>query len=129
MKLKNKTLAWLLALGAAAALPVTSAKAASAANGDILVGFRATGGTGSTKNLVVNIGAATALESATGAVNLGNINADLAATYGSNWATRAKLFWGAAGTVGSFSPIGSNPSRTVYGSRGVKQSCGSDDGV
>jgi hypothetical protein len=52
-------------------------------------------------------------------VNLGNINADLAATYGSNWATRAKLFWGAAGTVGSFSPIGSNPSRTVYGSRGV----------
>ncbi len=119
MKLKNKTLAWLLALGAAAALPMSSAQAASAANGDILVGFRATGGTGSTKNLVVNIGAATALESATGTVNLGNINADLTATYGSGWATRNNLFWGAVGTVGSFNPIGTNPARTVYGSRRV----------
>ena len=117
MKLKNKTLAWLLALGAAAALPMSSAQAASAANGDILVGFRATGGTGSTKNLVVNIGAATALESATGTVNLGNINADLTATYGSGWATRNNLFWGAVGTVGSFNPIGTNPAKTVYGSR------------
>jgi hypothetical protein len=117
MKLKNKTLAWLLALGVAAALPEPSAKAASAVNGDILVGFRATGGAGSTKNLVVNIGAATALESATGAVNLGNINADLNATYGSDWATRTNLFWGAVGTVGSFNAIGTNPARTVYSSR------------
>jgi len=117
MKLKNKTLALLLALGAAATLPVPSAQAASAVNGDILVGFRATSGTGSTKNLVVNLGAATALESATAAVDLGNINADLTATYGSGWAARTNLFWGAVGATGSFDAIGTNPARTVYGSR------------
>ena len=116
MKLKNRTLAVVLALGAAAMLTSGGAEAATAANGDILLGFRATGGTGSTKNLVVNLGAATALENATGTVNLGNLGTDLANTYGSSWNTRSDLFWGAAGTVGSFTDIGTNPAKTVYGS-------------
>ncbi|MBV6497993.1 MAG: hypothetical protein CJBNEKGG_00207 [Prosthecobacter sp.] len=116
MKLKQRTLAVVLALGAAAMLTSGGAEAATAANGDILLGFRATGGTGSTKNLVVNLGAATALENATGTVSLGNLGTDLANTYGSEWKTRSDLFWGAAGTVGSFTDIGTNPAKTVYGS-------------
>ena len=114
MKLTNKTLTRLLAL-VVAALSESRTEAASAANGDILVGFRATGGIGSTKNLVVNIGAATSLES--GDAYLGNINADLTATYGSDWAKRKDLFWGAVGAVGSSDAIGTNPAKTVYASR------------
>jgi hypothetical protein len=118
MKLKNRTLAVVLALGAAAMLTSGGAEAATAANGDILLGFRATGGTGSTKNLVVNLGPATALENATGTVNLGNLGTDLANTYGTDWKTRNDLFWGIAGTVGN-SAIGGTPAKTVYGSRAV----------
>ena len=108
----------VLALGAAAMLSSGGAEAATAANGDILLGFRATGGTGSTKNLVVNLGPATALENATGTVSLGNLGTDLANTYGTEWQTRNDLFWGVAGTVGN-SALGGTPAKTVYGSRAV----------
>ena len=89
--------------------------------GDILLGFRATGGTGSTSALVVNIGSATALRDNTGSSTLIDISAALTATYGAGWETRSDLTWGFAGiqnsaTIG-FTVVDGDPRQTVYMSR------------
>lgn len=117
MKSLSQVLAATLAVGTAIALFPAAANAATASAGDILVGFRATDGTGSTKNLMVNLGSASTLEAASSSLSLGNIGADLSSTYGAAWSSRASLYWGAAGTTGSFAPIGANPAKTLFGSR------------
>ena len=96
----------LTAFLAALAL-ASSARAQVQANlGDLVLGFRATGGTGQNVNLEVNLGtvaqfqgqsAGTTLVLSRLAVN------DLVATYGANWATRTDLFWGVVGTAGRIS--------------------------
>jgi hypothetical protein len=112
----------LAAIAAGALLIAPPATAATAANGDIMLGFRADSGTGSTKTYVINLGAASQFESATNALtlSLGPVGADLSATYGASWYERSNLMWGAAGTVGSFTAIGSNPAKTVWGTRAVQ---------
>lgn len=116
MKSLSQRLACMLALGTAFVLSPGLARGATVANGDILLGFRATDGTGSTKNLVVNLGSAATIEAANSNLNLGNLGPDLVATYGAAWNSRANLFWGAAGTTGSFQAIGAIPAKTIYGS-------------
>jgi hypothetical protein len=101
-----------------------SAHAVTYSNGDLFLGFRATGGTGSSFDYLVDIGQASiyrdatssfVLNNATG-INIGNIGADLTAIFGSDWATRSDLFWGVVGTV---SPaIGTDPINTEYASKG-----------
>src|SRR5215207_6853970 len=72
-------------------------------DGDLLLAFRASGGTGSASNYVVNLGTAVAFTNlAPGAVlqldtELGNIKADLDALYGATWQTRADFFWSVSG--------------------------------
>ena len=110
----------LLLLAAACVVGAAPANAAlvSFAKGDLLMGFRATGGTGSGSVYVVNIGAASDYRDLNnyGTVNVGNIGDDLAAIYGANWSTRTDLFWG---VIGASSNIGAetvngDPGRVLY---------------
>lgn len=98
---------------AVAALPYT--------NGDLLLGFRASGGAGASRDYVVNLGSATQFSGGTGTITLsgiGNIGADLATTggalglFGPSWNTRADVFWGIVGT-----DLGGDPANTLYASR------------
>jgi hypothetical protein len=100
----------------AAALP---ANAATFVAGDLLLGFRATGGTGSTSNLIVNLGQAdTIYRDATSSIaSIINIGTELTNTYGAGWDTRSDLFWGVVG-VRTASTLGvsvdGDPGRTNY---------------
>ena len=99
----------LIASGASAALPYN--------DGDILLGFRAAAGDGSTTCYLVRLGPATLFTGASGQVNvpLGNLKTDLANTYGADWSTRADLFWSVSG-VQKASGNGF-PTNTMFASR------------
>ena len=82
-----------LSFTAAAALPVN--------DGDLFLGFRASGGPGATQDYLVNIGSAANYTGAGAAfkiTSLGNIGADLSAVFGSDWSTRGDVFWSVSGT-------------------------------
>lgn len=69
------------------------------AAGDVFVGFRAADGQGAASSYLIKIGPDTTFRNAAeGAVfevaGLGNIGADLAAAFGSNWHSRNDLYWG-----------------------------------
>jgi len=96
-----------------------AARAVPAAAGDLILGFKATGGLGADINLEVNLGPASDFYgAAAGSVTVLTklAVADLADTYGSDWATRGDLFWGVAGTTG-VAAVGSKPARTIWVSR------------
>lgn len=94
--------------------------------GDILVGFQATGGTGSGNNYVYNLGQGPDFRSATTTVSVGTIGTDLTQVYGAAWFTRTDLFWTIAGvrTNAPFGPeasavVNGDPARTLYISKGA----------
>jgi hypothetical protein len=60
--------------------------------GDLLLGFNADGGQGSSTNVVYNLGLASSL----GSLNV-NLGGDLSNAYGSNWYSRTDLHWGVFG--------------------------------
>ncbi len=79
-------------------------------SGDLYLAFRAEGGTGGSLSYIVKIGQDTVFRSAAAdssfsVTGLGNIGADLAATYGSNWNSRSDLYWGIFGVRPSASSI------------------------
>lgn len=98
---------------AATALSLTAALAApvpAPVSGDVYIGFRAAGGVGGSSSYIVKIGQDTVFRSATAGstftvTGLGNIGADLTATYGAGWATRADLFWSVFGVRPSAASI------------------------
>jgi hypothetical protein len=101
----------------------------SASPGDLVLGFRATGGTGQNVNLEVNLGTVAqfqGLASGTTLVLSRLAAADLAATYGSGWATRTDLYWGVVGTAGRLaagpngSPIGTLWATNAEGTVGTQ---------
>lgn len=118
MLIQTKSLLTMLAV-AGMTLFASRASATTYVAGDLLLGFRASGGTGSATNLIVNLGQADtvyrdALANITNVVDIGTL---LTSTYGSGWDTRADLFWGIVG-VRTASNIGSavdgDPVRTNY---------------
>ena len=70
-------------------------------DGDLFLGFRATGGTGATQTYLINIGQASnyrdALPNVTLNLTLGAIATDLSAIYGASWFTRSDILWGVVG--------------------------------
>lgn len=99
---------------------VPSASAVSAAAGDLILGFRASGGVGADVNLEVNLGPAADFYGAaagSAAVLTGLSVMDIKSTYGDDWATRSDLFWGVAGTTGA-GIVNGVPAKTVWASRG-----------
>ncbi|MFZ4774973.1 MAG: PEP-CTERM sorting domain-containing protein [Terrimicrobiaceae bacterium] len=77
-------------------------------SGDLIIGFRASDslGQGFSSSYLVNIGQAIQYTSATSSFNLsiGDIGADLAATYGSSWFSRTDLTWSVVGTTTGAAP-------------------------
>ena len=72
------------------------------ADRQLFLGFRALSDPGSTSDYLVKIGSVTQFETGGGcaggcALDLGNIAADLACQYGSNWYTRTDLLWAIVG--------------------------------
>jgi len=115
MRIKSKTL--LAALLALAGLVLGHSPAGAVlvddwVAGDLIIGFRASGGQGVNTSYLINIGQRTLYTSTTPAfdLSLGNIGADLAAAYGATWFDRTDLLWSVFGTTESVSP-------TLYASR------------
>lgn len=92
---------------------------------DLVIGFQALAGQGSTTNLFFNAGNSYNFANGTGSSGLiGNINDDLVATYGASWNTRTDLYFGVIGNRSNLSPGSptfetgipgvSDPGRTVY---------------
>ena len=108
-------------------------------NGDLILGFQATGGTGATKNVFFNLGSGVYHRDnpgynggvatngnnpfgTSGQTQIGNISTTLAATYGANWYNRTDLYFGVIGNLrgnanagfGSAPAVAGDPSRTFY---------------
>ena len=116
--MKTQTL-WAAAPALLAGLLLASpAQAVTAIAGDLILGFRASGGQGSSKNLEVNIGPASNYYGAMPGsfVVTGLSTSDLVSTYGSGWASRSDLSFGIVGTTGSVA-VGAAPARTIWASR------------
>lgn len=106
---------------------VSSALAAPFAftNGDLILGFQATGGQGSGVNVFFNLGSGTSHRDNGTLGTLGNLATTLSAQYGATWYSRPDLFFGVIGNlnsqpnsgIGSKAAAGGDPSRTVYVSR------------
>ncbi len=89
---------------------------------DLVIGFQALAGQGSTTNLFFNAGNSYNFANGTGSNGLlGNINDDLVATYGASWNTRTDLYFGIIGNRSNLAPNlapatpgVSDAGRTVY---------------
>ncbi|MDH4410080.1 MAG: hypothetical protein QE273_10735 [Verrucomicrobiales bacterium] len=112
------------------ALAATAATAAPwpPVPGDLILGVRATGGTGATKNVFFNLGAAHALRtSPSPAGTLVNLDVELTAAFGAGWNARTDLYFGVFANrsnatpsgIGSALPENGDPARTIYTSKGV----------
>ena len=108
-KLLAATALMLAAQSVIAALPY--------ADGDLILGFHATGGQGATQSYEVNLGNASQFIAGVPAtVDVGgNIAADLATIYGPNWSTRPDVKWGISGV--QYTAAGVIPARTVFVSK------------
>lgn len=118
---KHLPLSGLTALAAAALanMPAFAATVANPVNNDIFLGVRAAGGVGGSSTLLVNLGQYSTFASqqtnndpyTTIALGgLGDLGADLVATFGANWNTRSDVQWGIFGRSSSGLVI-------TYGSR------------
>jgi hypothetical protein len=100
----TRTKLCLLALASVALLtsPVR-AQTVTALQGDLILGFQATEGTGAGLNLEVDLGSVSNFyNGANNGLTLpGLVVQDLINTYGANWGSRTDLFWGAAATDGN----------------------------
>lgn len=91
-------------------------------DGDLILGVRATSGTGSTKNVFLNLGDAIALRDNGNFGQLGNIGATMTEVYGADWFDRTNLYFGvianlsasATSGFGAVPPVDGDPSRTFY---------------
>lgn len=115
--MKKFIVAALLAVG-------VSGSAFAAGSNDLILGFRATGGVGSSQNLQVDLGSFSMYkgQAAGTTVTITNLltgsafgSNTISAIYGSSWNTRADVLWGVAGTVinGQTGP-GGEVGRSLY---------------
>jgi len=83
--------------------PAVHAQTITASLGDLILGFRAVGGTGAGVNLEVDLGSVSNFyNGASSMLALSQlVTQDLIDTYGANWGTRTDLFWAAAATDGN----------------------------
>ena len=94
---------FLSATLAAIGLALPALAQVQATTGDLILGFRATSGTGQNVNLEVNLGSVSQFQGQAAGTTLSISRlsaADLAATYGAAWASRTDLYWGIVGTAG-----------------------------
>ncbi|MBL9158732.1 MAG: hypothetical protein JNJ70_14740 [Verrucomicrobiales bacterium] len=112
------------------ALAATAATAAPwpPAAGDLILGVRATGGTGATTNVFFNLGPAHTLrDNPNPAGTLVNLDAELTSAFGAGWSARNDLYFGVFANRSNKFPGGidpgptenGDPSATVYASKGT----------
>lgn len=93
----------------AGALAIAAAHSASAqfANGDLIMSFQATSGTGATQTIVANLGAGYSFRDLnSNALNVANIGSLLSTTYGADWFDRTDLFFSINGNYAAgYSPV------------------------
>lgn len=118
MKPSSRMVTKLAGIAGLLLLASSTSRAVTAIAGDLILGFRASGGQGASTNLTVNLGAASSYYGALpGSFVVTSLSvADLSATYGAGWASRNDLSWGIVGTTG-FAPVGIAPARTLWASR------------
>jgi hypothetical protein len=109
----------LAAAGTALLAQVAAAQTTTVNDGDLLLDFRAGGGTGFGTDYEVDLGAASlyfgaAPGSAPFTVS-GVSLADLSVTYGSDWNARGDLYWGVIGSSGGSGALG-KPTYTIWAS-------------
>jgi len=122
----------LLAAAAALFAPYARAGNVTVNTGDLLLGFENPNGTGAASDYVVDLGPASyfiglsaGTYNLTSTLSLGNIAADLSATFGSSWATNSatqgqNVQWGVVGdtgTVGGNTGVGGTfglPKDTIF---------------
>ena len=100
MKKNTNGTSAMLALACAALFASTNANATLAYNdGDLILGFRATGGTGASTDYLVNLGSDSSFLTGSSqlTLNVGNISTDLISIFGAGWKTRSDLFWSVSG--------------------------------
>ena len=125
MKTKSK---FVLAIAMGSALAASSAFGANFAftNGDLILGFQASAGTGSTQNVFFNLGSGVNARDGVGAGTVkGNIGTTLTGVFGANWYTRSDVWFGVLGNlngnpnsgIGNRPAVNGDPSRTFYLSR------------
>lgn len=116
--IKKAALSGILAMSALFA--ASQADAAVFTAGDLLMGFRATGGQGSDQTIVINLGAGTTYRDSTGnVINIVNIGANLESIYGDTWYDRTDLYFGVIGVrtnASSGAAVNGDPYRTIYAS-------------
>ena len=122
--MKKSLITMTLAGLAGAALSVSTANAqVQSPPGDLILGFFATSGTGAGQELEVDIGNAASFDTTTTALDLTGSSAlaqaDLVATYGSNWFNNPDLFWGVIGGNGTTAVTGV-PVYSIWGSDPVR---------
>lgn len=122
---KKRNLMKILQTSIAALVIAVTVPAANAAvsftPGDILVGFRATGGTGAGSNYVFNLGPGVTYRDNSNVGFVFNIGVDLASLYGADWFGRTDLVWSIAGVRDNSAfggtVVNGDPARAVYVSR------------
>jgi hypothetical protein len=120
-KTNHKTYVALF-IAAAATLSISQAELFTYTDGNLILGFQATAGTGSTRNVFFDLGPATGFRDSGNQGVLGNIGTTLAAVYGSNWYAREDLYFGVIANLnqqpnsgfGARNPVNGDPSRTFY---------------
>jgi hypothetical protein len=91
-------------------------------NGDLILAFQATGGTGSNKNVFFILGSGVSYRNNGNQGLKGNIGATLSATFGNDWYTRTDIYFGVIGNlnsgppsgIGAIAAVAGDPSRTHY---------------
>jgi hypothetical protein len=122
MKLKYTALLSMIT-AVAGALSVARAEVFTYTDGNLILGFQATAGQGTSQNVFFNLGKATDFRNNGSQGVLGNIGATLTATYGAGWYDRTDLWFGVIANlnqqpnptaIGSRAPVEGDPSRTFY---------------
>jgi hypothetical protein len=100
MKITGFSKTVLLVTASVAIVATTNAQSLTYSNGDLFLGFRASGGTGATQDVLVDIGQASTFLTASAPISLslGDLQSKLASTFGANWNTRSDLFFSVSGT-------------------------------
>jgi len=95
---------WVTSLSPGHAAPPTAP-----AEGDVFLGVRATGGTGASESLLINVGSLASFEGVapggTLSPSLGDVGTALQDKYGAGWETRADLRWALFGKNNSVNPV------------------------
>ena len=122
MTIKSLTAAAALLLGGATCSNAAAGDPFPFVNGDLILGFQAAGGTGSDKNVFVDLGPAVNFRDNPALGTRASINATLTAAYGANWYSRTDLYCGVIGNLnfgpnsgfGAQQPVNGDSSRTFY---------------